>query len=147
MFSEPDRFDLRCTVPYSFCEIITYFTFASWHKSCGEDRASVRKTNRLHHHRLGKTLSHKKSSDYNKHIKREDNDEDVSQGCNWFAAHNEASQHVLYYCTYYSVSFTCTVHVPVSLFPMFVRYWSFIFNICSIMFTLHSNSLVNIHIA
>ena len=42
------------------------------------------------------------------------------------------SQHVLYYCTYYSVSFTCTVHCtyyiyctlyiqymfPVSLFPM-----------------------------
>ena len=42
------------------------------------------------------------------------------------------SQHILYYCTYYSVSFTCTVHCtyytyctlytqymfPVSLFPM-----------------------------
>ena len=45
------------------------------------------------------------------------------------------SQHILYYCTYYSVSFTCTVHCtyyiyrtlytqymfPVSLFPM----WKF----------------------
>ena len=57
------------------------------------------------------------------------------------------SQHVLYYCTHYSVSLTCTVHCtycmystlyiytctcfPVSPFLMFARCWSFIFNTCS----------------
>jgi len=50
----------------------------------------------------------------------------------WKSKHYVTSQHILYYCTYYSVSFTCTVHCtyyiyctlytqymfPVSLFPM-----------------------------
>jgi len=49
------------------------------------------------------------------------------------------SQHILYYCTYYSVSLTCTVHctyytcslyTTCSLFPCF-RCWGFTFNICS----------------
>ena len=51
------------------------------------------------------------------------------------------------YCTLYILYILRTVHtVHVSQFPMFVRRWSFIFNICSRMLSLHSHSLVHVHI-
>ncbi len=56
------------------------------------------------------------------------------------------SQHVLYYCTYYSVSFTCTVHCTyytyctlymfsVSLFPMLKFHLQHLF---TLLFTLRN---------
>jgi hypothetical protein len=32
------------------------------------------------------------------------------------------SQHILYYCTYYSVSFTCTVHCTIDIHTLYVTY-------------------------
>ena len=63
------------------------------------------------------------------------------------------SQHILYYCTYYSVSFTCTVHCmyhtyrtlyiqymfPVSLFPMLRFHLQHLF---TLLFTLR-----NVHLS
>jgi hypothetical protein len=71
------------------------------------------------------------------------------------------SQHILYYCTYYSVSFTCTVHCtyfiyctlytlymfPVSLFPMLRFHLQHLFTLtCSDLTHIHLVFLRYIHI-
>ena len=59
------------------------------------------------------------------------------------------SQHVLYYCTYYSVSLTCTVHFTYCIYcTLYILYmFPSFFNICSLMLTLYWHLKVHIHLA